>query len=87
MGVAVSPRLAGWDEVQADVISDPVRHFGTSQFGAVVPAQDTGVAALGGQAIEFGNEVLASQVAFDRAAEAVANFRATCSGYASSSSS
>jgi hypothetical protein len=63
------------------VISGPVRrHFGTSQFGAVVAAQDAGVAALGGQAIQFGNEVRAGHVAFDQAAEAVAKIWTTCSG-------
>jgi hypothetical protein len=37
---------------------------------AIVAAQDCGIAALGGQAIQFGNELLAGDVAFDQAAEA-----------------
>ena len=51
----------------------PVDHCAAGQFGSVVTAQHRQIsAALSGQTVEFGHEVLAGDAAFDHSTEAFA---------------
>src|SRR5829696_6829760 len=70
--VAVPPGLAGWDERQPDAFAGPIRHRGAGQFGAVVAAQHGWVAAVGGEPVEFVDQLVAGNGAFDESAEAFA---------------
>src|ERR1700756_2333205 len=71
--VAVAPRLAGGDEMQPDLCRIPVGHCPAGQFEAVVTPQHRRKGpALGGQAVELGDQVLAGDAALDHSAEAFA---------------
>lgn len=59
--------------MHADLAVGPVGHSVAGQFGSVVASQDGRVAAtLGGDAVEFGAEVLAGDVALDQTTQALA---------------
>jgi hypothetical protein len=68
--IAVAPRLAGWDEVQADAFAGPVGHRGAGELGAVVAPQHSRIAPVDGKAVEFVDQVSSGDVALDQAAEA-----------------
>jgi len=72
LDVAVAPRLAGRDEVQADSFAGTVGHRGARELGAVVAAQHGRVATHGRDAVEFVDEVVAGDGALDESAEAFA---------------
>jgi hypothetical protein len=71
--VAVAPGLSGRNEVQTNLPRSRVSHGAASQFGPVVTAQHRReCAALGGQAVEFSDQVLAGDAALDHPAETFA---------------
>jgi hypothetical protein len=71
--VAVAPRLSGRDEVQPNLAAGPVGHSGTGQLRAVVAPQHRRIgAALGGQAVQLGDQMLTGDAAVDHSAEAFA---------------
>jgi len=55
------------------MLAGPFSHCGTGQFGSVIASQHCGIAAaLGGEMIEFSDEVLAGDGTLDQATEAFA---------------
>ena len=55
LDVAVAPRLTGWDEGQGDPFAGPVGHCRAGQFGALVAAQHSRIAARSGEPVELGD--------------------------------